>query len=328
MRALRIAQPIGPQGLVLEGEAPSPSCGPDQVRVRVRASALNRADLLQTKGLYPAPPGVPSDIPGLEYAGEIIELGARVGRWKLGERVMGLVGGGAWAEELTVHEREAVPVPRALSWTDAAAIPEAFLTAWDALVVQGGATLGSRVLIHAVASGVGTAAVQLCAVLGAVAVGTGRNPEKLARVTTVGPVHPVLVTREAPQFSAEVLRALEGRGADVVLDLVGGEWLPETLAAMAPGGTLMLVGLVGGASAKVPLTTILGKRLTVRGTTMRSRPLEEKILAARQLEGLVPLFDQGRLRPVVDAVVPMAEVPAALERLATNQTFGKLVVTW
>lgn len=327
MRAMRSHELSGPRGLRLE-EVPSPTCGPDEVKVRVIASALNRADLLQTKGLYPAPQGAPSDVPGLEYAGEVAAVGARVSRWKQGDRVMGLVGGGAWAEELVAHEREVVPAPSSLGWTDVAAIPEAFLTAWDALVVQAGAGMGSRVLIHAVASGVGTAAVQLCQVLGARVVGTGRSPDKLSRVRAVGPVETVLVKKETITFAREVVAAFGGRGADVALDLVGGEWLPETISTMAPGGRLMLIGLVAGATAQVPLGPVLAKRLTIRGTVMRSRPLEEKILAARQLEGLVPLFDQSRLKPVVDRVVTMADAAEALERLGANDSFGKIVLRW
>ena len=294
----------------------------------MKASALNRADLLQTKGLYPAPPGVPGDIPGLEYAGEVVEVGARVTRWKLGARVMGIVGGGAWAEELTVHHREVVPLPGTLGFAEGAAIPEAFMTAWDALVVQAGVSLGTGVLIHAVASGVGTAALQLCGVLGATVVGTGRNPDKLARVKTLGALQTVLVKGEPVAFAPQVQSAFEGRGADVVLDLVGGAWLPETLSAMAPLGRLMLVGLVGGSSAEVPLGPILSKRLTVKGTVLRSRPVEEKIVGAQHLGRLVPLFEQGTLRPVIDSVVPMADAPAGLERLAANDSFGKLVLTW
>ena len=327
MRAFRTVELTGPSGLRLD-DVPSPALGPSEVRIRVRATALNRADLLQTLGLYPAPPGVPADIPGMEYAGEVLEVGARVRRWQAGARVMGLVGGGAWAEEVISHEREVAPVPAGMAWEEAGAIPEAFLTAWDALVVQAGTGLGSRVLIHAVASGVGTAAAQLCRALGARAVGTGRNAAKLARAAPYG-VQTVLVDGAHPSFAARVREALGGAGADVVLDLVGGDWLPESVEAMAPGGTLMLVGLVAGATAEVPLRTLLSRRLKVVGTTLRARPLEEKIALAAALEHrLVPLFEQGALRPVVDGVLPMADLPAGLARLARNETFGKLVLTW
>lgn len=318
----------GPRGVGVKAGAP-PTCGPDEIRVGVKASALNRADLLQTMGLYPAPKGVPADIPGLEYAGEVLELGARVTRWKVGDRVMGLVSGGAWAEQLVTHEREAIAMPAGLDFARAAAIPEAFITAWDALVLQGKMTAGSQVLIHAVASGVGTAALQLCALHGARAIGTGRNADKLERVRAMGLPDTVLVTKDQPGFSERVKTFTHGHGVDLVLDLVGGDWLPQTLECMAPQSTLMLVGLVAGASADVPLRTVLGKRLTIIGTTLRARALEEKIAVARRFEQLVaPHFATGRLQPIVDATVPFSEAPAALERLAANDTFGKTVLTW
>ncbi|PZR10235.1 MAG: NAD(P)H-quinone oxidoreductase [Archangium gephyra] len=311
----------GPEHVkVLERPAPTP--GPDEIAVSVRASALNRADLLQTMGLYPAPAGVSAEIPGLEYAGEVAAVGARVTRWKVGDRVMGLVAGGAWAETLVIHEREAIAIPASLSFTDAAALPEAFATAFDALVLQAGMTQGSRVLIHAVASGVGTAALQLCRLYGATAIGTGRQPEKLERAKKLGLGHAILV--KDAQFAAEVKP-----GVDIALDLVGGDYVPETIEALAPKGTLMLVGLVAGATTDVPLRKILGKRLRVIGTTLRARALEEKIVVARAFEDkLVPHFASGALKPIVDDVLPMNDIVPALKRLASNDSFGKLVLTW
>lgn len=317
----------GPRGLALK-DVPEPACGPEELRVGVKASALNRADLLQTMGLYPAPKGVPADIPGLEYSGEVLEVGARVTRWKKGDRVMGLVAGGAWAEQLVTHEREAITLPSSLDFARAAAVPEAFMTAWDALCLQGKMTAGTQVLIHAVASGVGTAALQLCALHGARAIGTGRNAQKLERIRGMGLTDTVLVGKE--QTFAEAVKSLtSGRGVDLVLDLVGGAWLPETLDAMAPQATLMLVGLVAGASAEVPLRTVLGKRLTVIGTTLRARALEEKITVARKFEHLLlPHFVSGKLAPVVERTVPITDASSALERLASNDTFAKTVLTW
>ena len=316
----------GPEGLRFS-EVASPHPGPDEIKVRVRATALNRADLLQTMGLYPAPPGSPEDIPGMEYAGEVAAVGARVRRWSVGDRVMGLVGGGAWAQELVTHEREAMAMPAGMSFADAAALPEAFATAFDALVLQGGMTVNSEVLIHAVASGVGTAAIQLCRLFGARAIGTGRNEKKLERARAMGLTRTILVKDGV--FSAQVKQLTSGRGCDVALDLVGGDWFAETIDAMAPQGTVMLVGLVAGATAEVPLRSVLAKRLRVQGTAMRSRSLEEKIAVARAFEQrLLPSFVSGQLKPVVDAVLPMAELQPALQRLASNDTFGKLVLTW
>jgi NADPH:quinone reductase len=328
MKALVMTAGEGPRGISVKDSAP-PTCGPDEIRVGVKASALNRADLLQTMGMYPAPRGVPADIPGMEYAGEVLEIGSRVNRWKTGDRVMGLVSGGAWAEQLVTHEREAIAVPSGLDFARAAAIPEAFITAWDALVLQGQMSAGSQVLIHAVGSGVGTAALQLCALQGARAIGTGRNAQKLERIRAMGLPDTVLVTKDRPAFSAQVKALTNGRGVDVVLDLVGGEWLPQTLESMAPQATLMLVGLVAGASVDVPLRTVLGKRLTLIGTTLRARALEEKIAVARRFEQLVmPHFSTARLQPIIDETVPISQVSAALERLAANDTFGKTVLTW
>jgi putative PIG3 family NAD(P)H quinone oxidoreductase len=316
----------GPESLVIT-EVASPVVGPDEIRVKVRATALNRADLLQTMGLYPAPAGAPADIPGLEYAGEVLSVGARVTRWNVGDRVMGLVGGGAWAQELVTHEREAIPMPTGMSFSDAAALPEAFATAFDALVLQGGMTINTEVLIHAIASGVGTAALQLCQLFGAKVIGTGRNENKLARAAAMGLTRTVLVKDDV--FSAQVKQLTNGRGVDLALDLVGGSWFAETIDAMAPHGTVMLVGLVAGASAEVPLRSVLAKRIRIQGTTLRSRTLEEKIVVARALEQrLLPAFSSGQLKPVVDAVLPMADIKPALARLANNDTFGKLVLTW
>ncbi len=316
----------GPTGLRFS-EVASPHPGPDEIKVRVRATALNRADLLQTMGLYPAPPGSPEDIPGMEYAGEVAAVGARVRRWSVGDRVMGLVGGGAWAQELVTHEREAMAMPAGMSFADAAALPEAFATAFDALVLQGGMTVNSEVLIHAVASGVGTAAIQLCQLFGARAIGTGRNEKKLERARALGLTRTILVKDGV--FSAQVKQLTSGRGCDVALDLVGGDWFAETIDAMAPQGTVMLVGLVAGATAEVPLRSVLAKRLRVQGTALRSRSLEEKIAVARAFEQrLLPSFVSGQLKPVVDAVLPMAQLQPALQRLASNDTFGKLVLTW
>lgn len=316
----------GPEGVRIS-EVASPTPGPDEIRVKVRATALNRADLLQTMGLYPAPAGVPSDIPGLEYAGEVLSVGARVTRWNVGDRVMGLVAGGAWAQELVTHEREAMAMPAGMSFTDAAALPEAFATAFDALVLQGGMTLNTEVLIHAVASGVGTAALQLCQLFGAKVIGTGRSEKKLARAAGMGLTRSIHVKEGV--FSAQVKQLTGGRGTDLALDLVGGSWFAETIDAMAPHGTVMLVGLVAGASAEVPLRSVLAKRVRIQGTTLRSRSLEEKIAVARAVEHrLLPAFSSGQLKPVVDGVLPMTELQAALGRLANNDTFGKLVLTW
>jgi putative PIG3 family NAD(P)H quinone oxidoreductase len=327
MKVLRITEPGGPEVLALD-ERPELEPGPGELRVRVRASALNRADLLQIRGFYPAPPDVPPDVPGLEYAGEVVAVGPRTRRFKVGDQVMGLVGGGAWAEALITHEREALPMPEGMDFADAAALPEAYLTAYDALVLQGELKPGETVLIHAVASGVGSAAAQLCRAMGVRVVGTGRSEAKLARAKEWG-VGRTVTCGSPPRFADVVRQETGGRGADLCLDLVGGDYVPETLEALAPRGRVLLVGLVAGTHAEVDLGLALRKRLRLTGTVLRSRPVEEKMALAQSAERhLLPLFRSGALRPVVDAVLPMGEIRQALERMAGNDSVGKLVVRW
>ena len=327
MQVVRI-RGSGSPPLVLE-RAPALRPEASELVVRVHASALNRADLMQMRGLYPAPPGAPPDIPGLEYAGEVLEVGAAVRRFKVGDRVMGLVGGGAFAEQVRVHEREALSVPGNLSFEEAAAIPEAFLTAFDALVVQAKLLPGESVLIHAVASGVGSAAAQLCRAMGARALGTVRSAGKLDRTRAWGLAATHVVTADAPGFSSWAKESTGGRGVDVVLDLVGGTYSQQTLESLAQRGRWMLVGLVAGREATVDLAMLLSRRVQLTGTVMRSRPLEEKLQLVQTAErSLVPLFQSGALTPVIEATCPMRDVNDAVQRMERNDTVGKLVLTW
>ncbi|HLT30617.1 MAG TPA: NAD(P)H-quinone oxidoreductase [Myxococcaceae bacterium] len=306
---------------------PSLKPGPEELRIRVHASALNRADLLQIRGRYPSPPGVSPDVPGLEYAGEVIELGERVQGFRVGDRVMGLVGGGAFAEEVVTHAREAMRVPAHTDLSEAAAIPEAFLTAYDALTLQAGLRLGERVLIHAVTSGVGLAAAQLAHAAGAIVYGTSRSEERLSGLARYGVHHPLAVGPRVPSFAREV-RALGGP-VEVVLDLVGGPYLSEALEALAPKGRILLVGLLAGSRAELPLQRILSLRASIQGTVLRSRPLEEKIALARDFATRVlPRFDNGALSPVIDSIQPMDALPEALERMARSEALGKQVLRW
>jgi len=311
---------------VLLEERPDPSPGPGQILVRVHASALNRADLLQRKGRYPAPAGWPADIGGLEYAGAVAAVGRPGGqavRWKEGDRVMGLVGGGGHAEFVVVDQDEALAVPSKLSWTDAAAIPEAFLTAWDALTTRGQLQRGERVLLHAVASGVGTAAVQIAHHLGATVLGTSRSKEKLETLKT-------LKLDEGIDTSVRGFREQIAAPVDLIIDPLGAPAFMDNLSLLAPRGRLVLLGFLQGSRAEeVELDQILRKRLTVVGTVMRSRPPEERrAVAGEYREHLLPLFERGVLRPVVGDVVPMAEIAAAHDRMERNETFGKVVLSW
>ncbi len=334
MRAVVIARPGGPEVLELR-EVQQPEAGPGEILVRVAAAGVNRADILQRKGHYPAPAGSPADIPGLEYAGEVAGLGPATPRWRAGDRVMGLVGGGACAEYLVTHGETAIPVPAA--WPAAAgdadplvlagAVPEVFLTAYDALVLQLGMREGETVLVHAVASGVGTAALQLAKAWGARCIGTSRSAAKLERARGLG--LDVAVDSSREDFAEAVRRETGGRGVDVVLDLVGGPFLEGNLKALAPRGRMVFVGLTAGRTASLDMGVVLNKRLTLVGTAMRSRTLEEKIAVARAFEEQVlPLFAAGRLRPVLDRTFPMAQVAEAHRAMEADATFGKLVLVW
>lgn len=324
MRAVRIVEPGDPEVLRM-GEVPRPEPGPSEVRVRVRAAGVNRAEILQRRGLYPPPPGWPADVPGLEFAGEIEAVGNRVAERAVGDRVMGLVGGGGYAEHVVVHEREAISVPERLSWEEAAAVPEVFVTAHDALFTRGRLALGESVLIHAVGSGVGTAALQLARAAGATTLGTSRTEWKLERARELGLDLPIRAGAE--DFADAVLDATGGRGADLILDLVGAGYLPRNLASLATLGRIVVVGLTAGAFAEIDLGVVLRKRITMVGTSLRSRPLEEKIAAVQAFaRHTLPLLADGRIRPVMDQTFPMEKAAEAHRRMEANANFGKIVL--
>jgi NADPH2:quinone reductase len=326
MKAIIITAPGGVEVLELREVArPAPLYG--QVLVRVHATALNRADLMQRAGKYPPPPDAPKDIPGMEFAGEVAELGAGVTRWKVGQRVFGIVGGGAYAEYLVSHERMLAEIPGAMGYADAAAVPEAFITAHDALVTQAQLRASELVLIHAVASGVGLAAVQLVRALGAIPFGTARGKGKLDRAKELGLEAGWAATNDMSELTAHAKRWSGGRGINVVLDLVGGAYFPASIEVMAPLGRLMVIGTIAGRDAQIPLGRVLSSRITIRGTMLRGRALEEKIAATRSFEEqVVPLFARGVLHAVVDREYPLADARAAHTRLESNETVGKIVL--
>src|SRR6266550_4482594 len=304
MKAIIITRPGGPEVLEMQ-DRPKPEPGVGQIRVRVRGSALNRADLMQREGNYPVPPGVPADISGMEYAGEVDTLGPAATLWKTGDRVMGIIGGGGHAEFLCVHEREAIPVPTSISWEKAAAIPEAFLTAHDALFNRLDLRSGETLLIHAVGSGVGTAALQIANVTGARVLGTTRSAAKLERAKKLGLDFGIDASRG--DWAAQVEAAIGAEQVHAVLDLVGGDYLEGNMRMLALRGRIVVVGLTAGASAQFNMSVLLRKRLTIVGTMLRSRQLEEKISLAREFsERAVPLFEAGRLKPIVDKVFSFA----------------------
>ncbi|UJR79419.1 NAD(P)H-quinone oxidoreductase [Sandaracinus amylolyticus] len=303
--------------------------GPGEILVRVAAAGLNRADLLQRRGLYPAPPGAPADVPGLEYAGHVEALGEGVIDWKIGDRVMGIVAGGGMSTHLVVHAREAIPVPNGMAIEDAAAIPEVFLTTWDALFLQAEMRAGQIVLVHAAGSGIGTAAIQLARAVSAIPVGTSRTREKLERCKALGLAHAIEVPPKTEPAFAVALEREVGRGADVILDSVGASYLGENVRALATKGTIVVIGMLGGVNGALPMAVLLARRARVIGTVLRARPLEEKATLARIFaREAVPLFERGVLKPVVGEVMPMDRIADAHRAMERDETFGKIVMRW
>ncbi len=296
-------------------EHPDPEPGLGQILVRVRAAGLNGADMIQVQGGYPAPPGWPQDIPGLELAGEVVGVGPGVSRFGPGDRVMAVVGGGAQAELAVVHEREAMPVPENLSWEEAGGLPEVFTTAHDAIFTQAGLKMGERLLVHGAAGGVGTAAVQLGLAAGCTVVASVRHPARRDEVADLGP------QVVAPEDVA-------GRGPfDVILELVGAVNLQTNLEALAMEGRIAVIGTGAGNRGEIHLGLLMAKRARMYGSTLRARPLEGKAMAARLVESQVlPLFATGRLRVPVCATFPLEQASEAYERFRSGSKFGKVVL--
>jgi putative PIG3 family NAD(P)H quinone oxidoreductase len=327
MRAVRVVSHEG-EGKLEVCEVERPSARADRVRVRVRAAGVNRADLLQKRGRYPAPPGAPADIPGLEFAGEVEQAGDEVRMWKTGQRVFGIAAGGAQAEYVVAPENHLAEIPPNLSFAEAAAVPEVFITAHDALFTQARLETGERVLVHAVGSGVGTAAVQLARAAGSGAVyGTARQAEKIERAREFGMDEGVEVGGDPRAFAEAVRGWTAGAGVNVLLDLVGASYLDANLDALGYRGRLLLVGTLGGASAALDFRKVMGKRLRITGTVLRARNAEEKAAAVRRFAAhVVPLLARGRVRPVLDATFALEDASAAYGRLESDATFGKVVL--
>jgi putative PIG3 family NAD(P)H quinone oxidoreductase len=311
------AATIRDRQIVIE-EHPDPEPAASEVLVRVRAAGLNGGDMMQLRGLYPAPPGYPQDIPGMEFAGEVVALGAHPAgaeRLAVGDRVMAIVGGGAQAQLATVHERQLMPVPQALDWPAAGGLPEVFTTAHDAIFTQAELRPGERLLVHGGAGGVGTAAIQLARATGARVTATVRNQAMRDGVAALG---------------AEVIAPdgfSEHGPFDVILELVGAPNLAENLQALATGGRITVIGVGAGVTGELNLLALMGKRARIHGSTLRARSLEEKALAARGLEReVLPLFESGALQVPVAETFPLEDAAAAYERFAAGGKLGKIVL--
>ena len=325
MRAV-VIEPQGDVGAVSVQDVPKPIPGPGEILARVCTSGINRADLLQLQGKHAAPEGWPKDILGMEFSGVVEALGPDTNRWKVGDRVMGLLGGGGYAEYVTTHGSTVLPVPDDMSEHDAGAIPEVFMTAFDAAVLQMELGAGEVILIHAVGSGVGTAAVQIGRAIGAVTIGTSRTPEKLEAASALGLDDAVLGDADWPE---KVLAVTKGRGVDVILDLVGGPYLEGNQRVIAPRGRHIVVGVPGGISARIDLRAMMARRVTMRGTVLRGRPVQEKAILTRAFEDqLLSFFSIGELKPVIHAVFAPEDAAVAHEVMASNENFGKLLLRW
>lgn len=325
MKAILIEEYGGPEVLLLR-EIPDLTPGTGEVRVRVAATALNRADLLQRRGAYPQPGAkAPYEIPGLEFAGTIDRLGPGVEGWAVGDRVCGLLPGGGYAEQVVTPARMLLRIPAGLSFVEAAALPEVFFTAYDALVARANLRMGDNLLIHAGGSGVGTAAIQLARAMGAQVFATFGSAEKASAAMPLGVTRSILYREE--RFEEVLLQETQGRGADVIIDFVGAPYLERNLRAAATGARVVLVGTLGGNRAELPLGVLMAKRISLVGTVLRSRPVEEK-LALTQAVGrhCFPLFESGQLRPVVDRIFPLTEVADAHRYMEENKNFGKILL--
>ncbi len=325
MRAVYIIEFGGPESLEIR-EIPEPVVAPGTIKVRVSHAGVNRADILQRRGLYPGPEGYDPHRPGLEFAGIVAECGEGVSRFNTGDRVFGITSGEAQAEFVVVDQRLAAVVPEGISLEIAAAVPEAYVTAHDALVTQAGLSEGENVLIHAAASGVGIAACQIAKAFGGKVIATSRTAEKLDELGSM--FDDAIITNDGPIFAERVMELTDGRGVDVVLDLVGGAYFPENLKSLASKGRMILVGLTAGRKAEFDMGLALAKRLTIKGTVLRSRSVEEKgdAMAAFARDVLPGL---GReLMPVIDKVFPAESVREAHERVESNKNIGKVILSF
>lgn len=325
MRAIVLEEHGGPEVLRLR-DVPDPEPGPEEVLIRTGATALNRADVAQRMGRYPQPGARPAhEIPGLEFAGTVETVGSRVTAFQPGDRVCGLLAGGGYAEKVITHERQAIPLPSNLSIEEGAAIPEVFLTAYDALFPQARLALGETVLVHAGGSGVGTAAIQLARTAGARVLCTLGSDDKGARARQLGAE--AAINYRTGDWAAAVREATDGRGADVILDFVGAPYLEQNLQSAAVRGRIVFIGTMGGPVGQINLGALMSKRLQLFGTVLRARPLEEKAaLTQAFIRHAMPLFRSGAIRPIVDRVFDIGDAPEAHRYMESNQNFGKIVL--
>ncbi|WP_309082822.1 NAD(P)H-quinone oxidoreductase [Chelativorans sp.] len=323
MTAVAISEPGGPMVLKPE-ERPVPKPGQGEILIKVKAAGVNRPDVAQRKGIYPPPPGA-SDLPGLEAAGEVAAIGPGVRRWRLGDQVTALTPGGAYAEYCLVHETNALPIPQGFTFTEAAALPETFFTVWHNVFERGALKPGETLLVHGGSSGIGTTAIQLGTAFGAAVIATAGSAEKCEACLKLGARR--AINYRAEDFVLAVKEATEGRGADVILDMVGGDYIERNYAAAAMDGRIVQIAVLGGASAKTDFSKLMVKRLTHTGSTLRPRSIEFKAHIAAELEARVwPLLATRKIAPVMDTIFPLREAWRAHERMEESVHIGKIVL--
>ncbi|MDP2151778.1 NAD(P)H-quinone oxidoreductase [Parvibaculum sp.] len=324
MKAIAIREPGGPDVLELR-EIATPEPGHGEILIKVAAAGVNRPDTIQRMGLYPAPPGSP-ETPGLEVAGEVVATGPGVTLWKTGDKVCALVGGGGYAEYCLAHEAHALPVPHGFTMTEAAALPETFFTVWTNVFERGALKAGETFLVHGGSSGIGTTAIQLANLFGATVIATAGSAEKCAACEKLG-AHAAINYREK-DFAEEAKRLTEGRGVDVILDMVGGDYIARNIQASATDGRIVSIAFLNGSVAEVNFMPVMLKRLTLTGSTLRPRSIEEKAALASALKAKVwPLLDAGRVKPQIDTVFPLAEAAKAHSLMEKSSHIGKIVLT-
>ena len=329
MLAISIAEPGGPE-VLRPVDRPVPAPGPGEVLVRVHAAGVNRPDILQRVGRYPPPPGAPADIPGLEIAGTIAAVGEPASgaspRWNVGDRVCALISGGGYAEYCTVPEPQCLPIPGALDFALAAAIPETYFTVWTNLFGRGRLRAGETLLVHGGTSGIGTTAIQLGRAAGATVFATAGSREKCTACERLGVAH--AINHRTMDFALSIVELTSGRGVDVILDIVGGDYLPRNIDCLAVEGRLLQIGLLGGNKSSINLSAVMQKRLTITGSTLRIRSVAEKGAIARELEEHVwPLLAAGSVAPIVQAVLPLTQAADAHRLLESGAVIGKVVLT-
>jgi NADPH2:quinone reductase len=326
MKAIVITHPGGPEVLQI-AERPKPSCGPNEVLVKVAAAGVNRPDVFQRKGNYPPPPGAPQDIPGMDIAGVIAETGTNVTRWKIGDKVCALVSGGGYAEYCTAPEGQCLPIPNNLTFNEAAALPETFFTVWSNVIDRGALKKGESLLVHGGSSGIGVAAIQMAGALGSTVYVTAGSDEKCRFCEELGAAKAINYNTE--DFKKVIGQITNNRGVDVILDMIAGDYAPANIQSLTEDGRLVMINTMKGKDVQIDLSLVMHKRLVITGSTLRSRDTAFKSAIARSLENCIwPLLASGEIKPVVHSIFSAEEAAKAHQLMESNTHMGKIILSF